>query len=381
MVARSLRLLTGLRAVRPGMLVLLVVLQLLLAALVPVSAWATGLVVAQANAEPVPATAFALVVFVLALWLGSRSGTPFGHRAHVARAVDGAVRSEVRLLLSSATTLDLVEVPEVRDDIAHVMSTGGARGYEQSIGTASWAQLGRWFDVVAILAAAAVLVPLSPVFAGVTVSLMLLTRWVLQRTWQREAATEADGARGERRTAYWTGLGTGDAVAKEVRIFGMGRWVTKRRRAEAEAYLVPRWQRHGILLRGQLLPAALAVAGGCLVIGVPAWAAATARSPQRTWHASWWPGWVCYPWWAVASWAGTSHSGTSCWLPWNGSEAGSERVRRTRTTGPPKAGRSCSTRSSSLRRRTGGLEGLSLRIAPGEVVAVVVRTAPGRPPW
>lgn len=276
MVARSLRLLSGLRAVRPEMLALLVLLQVLRAALVPVSAWATGLVVAQASPGPVSATAFALVVFGLALWLGESVGHALWLlRAHVARVVDGGVRSEVRLLLGSAISLDLVEDPEFRDDVAHVMSTGGARGYEQSIGTASWAQLGRWFDVVGIVAAAAVLVPLSPIFALAAVALMLITRWVLQRTWQREAVTEADGARGQRRTAYWTGLGTGDTVAKEVRIFGMGRWVAERRRAEAEAYLVPRWRLHGILLSGQLLPAVLATVGGCLVIGVPAWAAAS----------------------------------------------------------------------------------------------------------
>lgn len=278
MVAPSLRLLTGLASVRPRMLVLLVALQLLRVALVPLSAWATGLVVAQTNSGPVSATAFALVVFVLALWLGESVGHALWLlRAHVARMVDGAVRSEVRLLLSSAATLDVVEVPELRDDVAHVMSTGGARGYEQSVGTASWAQLGRWFDIVEILATAAVLVPLSPVFAAATVGLLLLTRWVLQRTWEQEADTQGDGARGERRTGYWTGLGTGDAVAKEVRIFGMGRWVMERRRAEAETYLVPRWRRHVMLLRGQLLPALLAVAGGCLVIGVPAWAAAAGQ--------------------------------------------------------------------------------------------------------
>lgn len=131
--------------------------------------------------------------------------------------------------------------------------------------------------VVEILAAAAVLVPLSPVFAAATVGLLLLSRWVLHRTWLREAATEADGARGERRTAYWTELGTGHAVAKEIRIFGMGPWVTDRRRAEAESYLAPRWRRDRSLVRGQLLPAALCVAGGCLVIGVPAWTSATGQ--------------------------------------------------------------------------------------------------------
>ena len=271
---RSLRLLSGLRGVRPGVLALLIVLQVLRAALVPVAAWGTGLVVAQVSAAPGTTMAFALVVFVAALWLGESVGHALWLvRAQIARQVDGATRSEIRLMLGSAAALDLVEDPGFRDDVAQVMVTGGARGHEQSLGTAAWAGLGRWFDVVGIVAAAAILLPLSPVFAAAAVAMMLLTRSVLQRTWHKEASTESDGARGQRRTAYWTSLGTGDTVAKEIRIFGMGPWVAQRRRAEAEAYLGPRWKAHGRLLRGQLLPTLLALVSGCLILGVPAWAA------------------------------------------------------------------------------------------------------------
>lgn len=274
MAARGLALLSGLQAVGRPVLALLVLLQVLRAALVPVSAWGTGLVVARVGAEPGISTGFALAVFVAALWIGESVGHALWLvRLQVARAVDGAVRSDVRLLLGSAASADLLEDPGFRDDVAQVMATGGARGHEQSIGTSAWAGLGRWFDVVGIVAAAAVLVPLSPVFAAAAVAAMLATRRVLQRTWQKEADAESDGARGQRRTAYWTGLGTGDAVAKEVRIFGMGRWVAERRRAEAEAYLRPRWQAHRSLLRSQLLPAAMALLSGCLVLGVPAWVA------------------------------------------------------------------------------------------------------------
>ncbi|GAA1428114.1 ABC transporter ATP-binding protein [Microlunatus lacustris] len=276
MTARGPALWSGLRAAGRPVLALLLVLQALRAALVPVSAWGTGLVVAQVGAAPGTSTAFALAVFVVALWLGESVGHALWLvRLQVARAVDGSVRSEIRLLLGSAASADLLEDPGFRDDVAQVMATGGARGYEQSIGTAAWAGLGRWFDVIGIVAAAAVLVPLSPLFAAAAVAAMLATRMVLQRTWQQEAGTESDGARGQRRTAYWTGLGTGDAVAKEVRVFGMGRWIAERRRAEAEAYLVPRWRAHRTLLRSQLLPAAMALLGGCLVLGVPAWSAST----------------------------------------------------------------------------------------------------------
>jgi ATP-binding cassette subfamily B protein len=266
---------SGLQEAGGRMLALLVLLQVLRAALVPASAWGTGLVVAQVGTAPGASMAFALAVFVAALWLGESVGHALWLvRLQVARAVDGAVRSEVRLLLGSAASVDLVEDPGFRDDVAQLMATGGARGFEQSIGTAAWARLGRLFDVIGIIAAAAVLVPLSPVFAAAGVVAMLATRMVLQRTWQKEAGTESDGARGQRRTAYWTALGTGEAVAKEVRIFGMGPWVAQRRRAEAEAYLKPRWSAHRTLLRSQLLPAAMALLTGCLVLGVPASAAA-----------------------------------------------------------------------------------------------------------
>lgn len=267
---QSLRLLSGLRGVRPGVVVLLVALQILRAALVPVSAWATGLVVAQAEVTGASSMLLALAVFVLALWLGESVGHALWLvRAHLARVVDGRVRSEVRLALGSAARLDLVEDPSFRDDLAHVMSTGGARGYEQSLGTATGSQLARWFDLVEIVAVAAVLVPLSPVYAAVAVTLMLAIRWVLQRSWRREAAFESDGARGQRRTAYWTGLGTGDGVAKEIRVFGASEWVRTRRRAEAESYLLPRWRRHAELLRSQLLPGALTALAAGLALAVP----------------------------------------------------------------------------------------------------------------
>lgn len=272
---RSLRLLSGLRAVSPGMIALLLVLQLLRAGLVPVSAWATGLVVGQAGLSAGSGLAFALVVFVAALWLGESVGhAVWLLYAHIARVVDGQMRSEVRLAIASAASLDVLEDAAFRDDVAHVMSTGGARGYEQSLGSACGAQIARWFELLEIAAVGAVLVPLSPIYAIAAVGMMLLSRWALQRTWDREAEAEAEGTRGQRRTAYWTELGTGDSVAKEVRIFGFGDWVRGRRRAEAEAYLLPRWRRHAVLFRGLTLPAGLTLVSAVGVLAFPAWMAA-----------------------------------------------------------------------------------------------------------
>ncbi len=272
---RSLRLLSGLRMVPPGMVALLMVLQVLRAGLVPVSAWATGLVVAQAGASTSSALALALVAFVAALWLGESVGhAVWLLYTYVARIVDGQVRSEVRLAIASAASLDVVDDPDFRDDVAHVMSTGGARGWEQSLGSATWAQLARWFELLEIAAVGVVLVPLSPIYAVAAVAMMLVSRWALQRTWEREAAAEAEGARGQRRTAYWTELGTGDGVAKEIRIFGIGDWVRQRRRIEAETYLLPRWRRHAVLFRGLVLPFGLALLTAAGVLAFPAWSAA-----------------------------------------------------------------------------------------------------------
>ncbi len=272
---RSLRLLSGLRMVPPGMVALLMVLQVLRAGLVPVSAWATGLVVAQAGASTSSALALALVAFVAALWLGESVGhAVWLLYTYVARIVDGQVRSEVRLAIASAASLDVVDDPDFRDDVAHVMSTGGARGWEQSLGSATWAQLARWFELLEIAAVGVVLVPLSPIYAVAAVAMMLVSRWALQRTWEREAAAEAEGARGQRRTAYWTELGTGDGVAKEIRIFGIGDWVRQRRRIEAETYLLPRWHRHAVLFRGLVLPFGLALLTAAGVLAFPAWSAA-----------------------------------------------------------------------------------------------------------
>lgn len=272
---RSLRLLSALRAAPASVLALLLVLQSLRAALVPLAAWATGLVVAQAGGPIGASMALGLVAFVVALWLGESVGHALWLvRAHVARAVDGRIRSDLRLALASAPSLAVVDDPGFRDDIAHVMATGGARGYEQSFGTAAWSQLARWFDVVEIAAVGLVLAPLSTPYAIGAVLAMLVIRWTLQRTWRREAETESEGARGQRRTAYWTALGTGDAAAKEIRVFGVGDWVRQRRRAQAEDYLHPRWRRHAGQLRSVLLPGGLTAVAAAFALAVPSWAAA-----------------------------------------------------------------------------------------------------------
>ena len=218
--------------------------------------------------------ALAIVAFCLVLCLGDSLGHAADlARTHAARAVDGHVRSLVRQTLASLPRIDLAERADLADDIALATMTSGPRGVEESIGSGAGAQLIVAFRLVGAVGTALLLVPLSPVYAVVLFALTVLARRVSQRQWRRSAERSDADAAGRRRTEYWSELAAGEGAAKELRVFGLGRWLVRRRREEALAFLVPRWRERRRGVRSLWLVGLISLASALLVLGVPAWQA------------------------------------------------------------------------------------------------------------
>lgn len=190
---------------------------------------------------------------------------------HIARTIDGRVRSEVRQAMSRLDSLGLAERPDFLDDVALAATSGGAGGYEQSIGTGVSAQVQVMARMVSTVITALVIVPFSPVLAVVVFALAWSSRFWLRRLQLSLAESESLDAAGRRRTAYWAELAAGQGAAKELRLFGIGGWTVDRHRDEALGYMVPRWQARIRLIRAQWVALLLAVVGGFLVLGVPSW--------------------------------------------------------------------------------------------------------------
>ena len=260
-----------------GLVVGVVVLNLCLAVLPAAMAVAAGQVVASV---PVGGAALAVSLVVLALVL---TGDGILYHAldladtQAARWIDGRVRREVRTALGSLHRIDPAERPDVLDDVALATSTGGARGFEQSIGSGAGGQLVVWFRILGALLTAAVLVPLAWWLAVVLLGLTYLARREQQRRWASLAEGAGRDTAARRRTDYWTDLASGADAAKELRVFGLGSWLVDRRRGEALGYLQNRWRERTAVMRQQWVAFVVLLAGALLSLGVPAWAAAQGR--------------------------------------------------------------------------------------------------------
>ncbi len=154
----------------------LVSLNAFLAAWPAMMAGTAGWVAASVGADG-GQLALAIVSFCLVLCLGDSLGHAMDlARTHAARAIDGHVRSSVRMAMTSLPRIDPAERADLADDIALATTTSGARGVEESIGSGAGAQVIVAFRMVGAIGTALILVPLSPIYAAVLFGLTLVAR-------------------------------------------------------------------------------------------------------------------------------------------------------------------------------------------------------------
>ncbi|TDC84550.1 ABC transporter ATP-binding protein [Micromonospora sp. KC606] len=261
------RLLAGaLRAARVPLTVALALLLVLGALLPPAGAVAMAQLVgriqtAVPTGAPLSATALPLLVFVLVLLLGHVVDTVVAPLAFLTTArVDGAHRARVAGLTTACSTIAPLEDPQVRA-LIRAARADPENWTEQTPGAGAVAGLRLAGNLIGVAGGCLVLAR----YAGWLVPALLLPALLNGALRQRDAARgiavwragTVDGARGQR----WKDVATSPAEGKDIRIYGLGAWLTGRIQRHALAMEGPVWA-----LLARRIPRE---AGQLLLVGVP----------------------------------------------------------------------------------------------------------------
>ncbi|MFY1696076.1 MULTISPECIES: ATP-binding cassette domain-containing protein [unclassified Solwaraspora] len=262
----DVRLLTGaLRAARPPLTSALTVLLVAGALLPPASALAMAHLVGQIQTTgqlgaPLSAVVLPLLAFVLVLLAGHVVDTAVTPLATLATArIDGAHRARVAGL-AAGTTIAALEDPEVRAMI-RAARADPENWTEHTPGAGAVAGLRLAASLTGVAGSCLVLAA----YAGWLVPALLLPALINGMFRQRDAARgiaiwrsgTIDGARNQR----WLAVATSPAEGKDIRIYGLGDWLTRRIQRHALAMDGPVW--------AALARAIPREAGQLLLIGVP----------------------------------------------------------------------------------------------------------------
>jgi ATP-binding cassette, subfamily B, bacterial len=185
-----------------------------------------------------------------------------------ARRIDGSVRARVRAVVTNLRDYADLETPSFQDDLLRASDAGRGLGRSRSPGTAATGQLRVAYRFGTALGAAVLLAAVSPLLAAGLLILSVVVRSRIRGQWLALVAIKDADASQRRRLAYLSDqLTTG--AAKEVRIYGWRRWLTRRRTALAYRTAAPTWRALWAVLRQQTTTAALVVAAGILALGLP----------------------------------------------------------------------------------------------------------------
>lgn len=192
----------------------------------------------------------------------------------VARRIDGWMRHQVRGVALSPPDIAHLEDAEFHDDVTRAADLGGQGGRRRSPGTAVTGQVVLVFRIVGALLAAAVLARFSVLLAVGLLAASLTARAIVRRQWMYLADVMDAGIADKRRADYWADLAAGVGAAKEVRLFGLGDWLTTKWRAAVLVRLDRIWAERRGVLRRQGPVIALAFGGALAALMWPGIAAA-----------------------------------------------------------------------------------------------------------
>ncbi|MEO3752081.1 ATP-binding cassette domain-containing protein [Streptomyces sp. B6B3] len=274
---RLLRFLTGVGWRLPG---LLLTGHALLAVAPAGQALVLGWFVGELAQSPESVSALLPPIAAFAVLLvGEYLGTILAQTANqLTRAqIDRRIRRRVRQLAASPPGIGHLEDPAFQDDVERVTGRG-AFGEERSPGLAATSQVALSFRVLGAVLAAAVVARFSVPLAVLLLLTALLRRAILRSQWLAMADYQDRHFTGlKRQVGYWSDLAASEPTAKEVRLFGLGDWITARRTASERTRLQGFWKFRGVMYTHWGWVALLALGGAGAALALPGLAAADGR--------------------------------------------------------------------------------------------------------
>ncbi|GAB3447536.1 ABC transporter ATP-binding protein [Actinophytocola sediminis] len=184
-----------------------------------------------------------------------------------ARRIDGALRATVRATVARPREIAHLDDLAFGTDVARISELGGWR--TRTPGTGAVGQLVLLGRLTSAVLCAAVLAWFAPLLACWLLVVTLVMRAGIRRHWVRLSATWDTHAGARLRMDYWADTLTESPSAKEVRLFGLGPWLTERYRRQARAWLEEVWRHRRGILRRQWWTFLLALGTGFAALYVP----------------------------------------------------------------------------------------------------------------
>lgn len=182
--------------------------------------------------------------------------------------VDRSVRRAVRAASLQGLSVAQLEDPAIVDDLARASDVG--EGMLRSPGSAATGQLRLLFRFLAAASATVLLsVVFSPLLAVALLVISLCIRALIRRQWMGMVDAWDARERYRRRSVYWTELGRIPEAGKDIRMFGLGRWLVERRTAAFIEFLEPLWPLRRKVQIGQWPVALLTAVSGILALLIP----------------------------------------------------------------------------------------------------------------
>ncbi|WP_188188701.1 ATP-binding cassette domain-containing protein [Nonomuraea sp. SYSU D8015] len=214
------------------------VISVCLAALPTLLAVVSGRLITQMAAGEASAALWALAGLLILEGIAVAAKEAF--RQVAATRVDGEIRRRLRATAAAPKGIAHLEDPAYADDLSRASNLGGWQ--HLSAGSAAVAQVVLMSRTTGAVLAAGVLALYSPVTAVALLAAALTVRSIVRRQLLRLHEVVYIQARPWRQTDYWSEVSAGGEAGKEIRVFGLAGWAVGRRTAQARHLASVIWQ-------------------------------------------------------------------------------------------------------------------------------------------